>query len=187
VTYLIDGYNLLHAVGWATRKMPSGTLEAARRRLLDWLADSIPLKSGAVVFRVVFDAQKGTAPSVGQSHRGVRVQFAYRRTADDLIEELLDAEPTPGGVTVVSNDGRLHEAAHRQHRLDLPGIRRLADRGGAGHARLAAPPTTGEARRPRPRRRGGGAPAGVRKAQAAVTDRTASTLVLSLRHEQSFA
>jgi predicted RNA-binding protein with PIN domain len=113
VTYLIDGYNLLHAVGWASRRMPAGALEAARRKLLDWLADAGRLKSGAAVFRVVFDAQKGTAPSVGQSHRGVRVQFAYRRTADDLIEELLDAEPTPGGVTVVSNDGRLREAARR--------------------------------------------------------------------------
>ena len=113
MTYLIDGYNLLHAVGWANRKMPSGTLEAARRKLLDWLAGTVPLKSGSAVFRVVFDAQKGTAPSAGRSHRGVLVQFAYRRTADDVIEELLDAEPTPRDVTVVSNDGRLHEAARR--------------------------------------------------------------------------
>jgi len=111
VTYLIDGYNLLHAVGWAPYR--PGKLEPARRKLLDWLAESIPLKSGAAVFRVVFDAQKGSAPSAGRSHRGVRVQFAYRRTADDLIEELLDAEPTPRAVTVVSNDGRLHEAARR--------------------------------------------------------------------------
>jgi predicted RNA-binding protein with PIN domain len=114
VTFLIDGYNLLHAVGWATRKkMPSGTLEAARRKLLDWLAASVPLKSGTAVFRVVFDAQKGPAPSGGRSHRGVLVQFAYRRTADDVIEELLDAERAPREVTVVSNDGRLVEAARR--------------------------------------------------------------------------
>ena len=71
---------------------------------------SLRVLDGAVV---VFDAQKGAAPSVGRSHRGVLVQFAYRRTADDLIEELLGAEPTPRDVTVVSNDGRLHEAARR--------------------------------------------------------------------------
>jgi predicted RNA-binding protein with PIN domain len=113
VTFLIDGYNLLHAVGWASRTMPAGQLDKARRRLLDWLAETVPLKSGAAVFRVVFDAQKGRAPGVGQSHRGVRVQFAYQRTADDLIEELLAAEPVPRLVTVVSNDGRLQEAARR--------------------------------------------------------------------------
>ncbi len=113
VTFLIDGYNLLHAVGWATPGKRSGSLAAARRRLLDWLADAPAVKSGADRFRVVFDAQNGPAPSVGQSHRGVLVQFAYRRTADDLIEELLDAEPAPRQVAVVSNDARLHEAARR--------------------------------------------------------------------------
>ena len=41
------------------------------------------------------------------------MQFAYGRTADDLIEELLDAEPTPRNVTVVSNDSRLIESARR--------------------------------------------------------------------------
>jgi predicted RNA-binding protein with PIN domain len=111
VVFLIDGYNLLHAVGWAPRR--PAKLEPARRKLLDWLADAVPLKSGSATFRVVFDAQKGPAPSVGQSHRGVLVQFAYRRTADDLIEDLLAAEPAPKGVTVVSNDTRLHESARR--------------------------------------------------------------------------
>ncbi|HET6572277.1 MAG TPA: NYN domain-containing protein [Fimbriiglobus sp.] len=111
MTYLIDGYNLLYAVGWAPKR--PNKLEPARRKLLDWLAESVPLKSGAAVFRVVFDAQKGRAPNGGRSHRGVLVQFAYRRTADDLIEVLLAAKPTPGTITVVSNDGRLHEAARR--------------------------------------------------------------------------
>jgi predicted RNA-binding protein with PIN domain len=111
VTYLIDGYNLLHALGWAPKR--PNKLEPARRKLLDWLADAAPLKSGAATFRVVFDAQEAPAPSVGQSHRGVLVQFAYRATADDRIEELLDAEATPREVTVVSNDGRLREAARR--------------------------------------------------------------------------
>ncbi len=113
MTILIDGYNLLHAVGWANRRLGPGKLEAARRRLLDWLADSVAVKSGAARVRVVFDAQNGPAPSVGQSHRGVLVQFAYRRTADDEIEELLDAEPTPAAVVVVSNDTRLQDAAKR--------------------------------------------------------------------------
>lgn len=113
MTFLIDGYNLLHAVGWANRRLGPGKLEAARRRLLDWLADTVAVKSGAAHVRVVFDAQKGLASSAGQSHRGVLVQFAFRRTADDEIEELLEAEQTPAELVVVSNDTRLQESARR--------------------------------------------------------------------------
>lgn len=113
MTFLIDGYNLLHAVGWANRRMEPGKLEAARRRLLDWLADQVAVKSGTARVRVVFDAQKGSAPSAGQSHRGVLVQFAFRRTADDEIEELLEAKRKPAELVVVSNDTRLQESARR--------------------------------------------------------------------------
>lgn len=112
--FLIDGYNLLHAVGWLTPKVPRQQLEGARLRLLDWLADAPATKAPDVRHLVVFDALKGRAPSVGQSHRGILVHYAYRRTADDLIEELLQAEPTPRLVTVVSNDQRLMESARRQ-------------------------------------------------------------------------
>ena len=113
MTFLIDGYNLMHAVGWAPLGKSPGTLEPARKKLLDWLADSAPLKAGNAKFRVVFDAQNGPAPSVGRSHRGVLVLFAYKKTADDAIEELLDAEPAPKTVVVVSNDVRLQDSAHR--------------------------------------------------------------------------
>jgi predicted RNA-binding protein with PIN domain len=113
VTFLIDGYNLLHAVGWASPRMPGKSLEAARRRLLDWLADLPGEKRAGARFRVVFDAQKGPADSPERTHRGVWYLFAYRRTADDLIEELLAAAATPKRLTVVSNDTRLHESARR--------------------------------------------------------------------------
>ena len=111
---LIDGYNLLHAVGWATPRMPKPRLQAARRRLLDWLADSPAHAARAAALCVVFDAQHGPAAPAEQDHRGVRVRFAAGRTADDLIEELLAAEPRPAGVAVVSNDSRLQEAARRR-------------------------------------------------------------------------
>ncbi|OWK37855.1 NYN domain-containing protein [Fimbriiglobus ruber] len=111
MTFLIDGYNLLHAVGWATPRMRAGALEAARGKLIDWLATSPAHTTGAGRFRVVFDAQRGSAPSLEQNRRGVWVRYAYRRTADDEIEDLLDAESNPKQVTVVSNDMRLHESA----------------------------------------------------------------------------
>jgi predicted RNA-binding protein with PIN domain len=112
VTFLIDGYNLMHAVGLASAKLPAGKLERARLRLLDWLADAADGR--CAVLRVVFDAKSAPSASPESDHRGVRVAFAFRRTADELIEELVGAEPRPDRVTVVSNDGQVREAARRR-------------------------------------------------------------------------
>ncbi len=111
-TFLIDGYNLMHAAGLLTTvKLPAGRLEPARGRLLDWLADASAGRGERL--RVVFDAARGLGPSPETEHKGVRVRFAYRETADDLIEHLLATDPRPAAVMVVSNDTRLHEAARR--------------------------------------------------------------------------
>jgi predicted RNA-binding protein with PIN domain len=112
VTYLIDGYNLLHAVGLAARGLPRKGLERARTKLLDWLADS--LRDRPDVLRVVFDAQAAPAPSAEADHRGVRVRFAYRQTADELIDELVHAERHPARLTVVSNDGQVRDAGRHR-------------------------------------------------------------------------
>jgi predicted RNA-binding protein with PIN domain len=112
VTFLIDGYNLMHASGLARRDMPSGALQKARQRFLDWLADAIEGRNAAI--RVVFDSSKATDRCTESDYRSVKVRFARGRTADDEIEELLAAEPRPLEVTVVSNDGRLREAARRR-------------------------------------------------------------------------
>jgi predicted RNA-binding protein with PIN domain len=114
---LVDGYNLLHAIGLATKPARPGhsriPLRTARRRMLDWLADAA--RSRPAVLRVVFDAQEGIKTDTAeQDHRGVRVRFAFRQTADDLIEAILAAETQPAETVVVSNDGRLHEAARRR-------------------------------------------------------------------------
>jgi uncharacterized protein len=110
--FLIDGYNLLHAVGWATPRMAKSSLEPARRKLLDWLVDTVAFRVDGAKFRVVFDAQKGPSHIPREtSHRGVFVSYAWRSTADDLIEELLAGASKPGEVVVVSNDTRLHESA----------------------------------------------------------------------------
>jgi predicted RNA-binding protein with PIN domain len=111
VVYLIDGYNLLHAVGLAGRT-PPGTLDRARTRLLDWLADAA--RDRNAVLRVVFDAAATSRRSTEEDHRGVRVLFATGRTADELIEELVNADPRPDRLTVVSNDAQVQEAARRR-------------------------------------------------------------------------
>lgn len=112
VTFLIDGYNLMHAVGLLAPGRPPGGLERARTRFLDWLAGGGEGRSG--VLRVVFDAEKGWGPTPESDYRGVRVRFAFRRTADDEIEEMLAGEMRPDRVTVVSNDTRVQAAGRHR-------------------------------------------------------------------------
>jgi uncharacterized protein len=112
VIFLIDGYNLMHAVGLARKGLPAGALARARTEFLDWLAGAAE-KRGTTM-RVIFDAPCATSGSPESDHRGVLVRFACGRTADDEIEELLAAERRPAGLTVVSNDSRLREAARRR-------------------------------------------------------------------------
>lgn len=112
VTFLIDGYNLMHAIGLVRVGLPQKQLAPARTRLLDWLADAARGRTDTL--RVVFDAQNGPAPTGEYAHRGVRVRFAFGRTADDEIEELVAATTAPATATVVSNDGRVQEAARRR-------------------------------------------------------------------------
>jgi uncharacterized protein len=111
VTFLIDGYNLMFAAGLANRSMPGAQFERARERFLDWLADGTSGRDDTL--RVVFDAQQAPSPSLERVHRGVRVRFAFRQTADDLIEELVATEPKPAALTVVSNDSRVRESGRR--------------------------------------------------------------------------
>lgn len=111
MTYLIDGYNLMHAVGLLGPRSPAGGLERARTRLLDWLADTTAGRD--CTFWVIFDGRGSPAPSRETTHRGVWVRFAFRQTADELIETWLAAEPRPNRVTVVSNDNQVRNAARR--------------------------------------------------------------------------
>jgi predicted RNA-binding protein with PIN domain len=112
--FLIDGYNLMHAVGSAPP--PNGTrtqFDSARTRFLDWLAGTPAAKAGTAPLRVVFDAPNSTRDFGTSTHRGLIVTYSFRQTADDLIESLISVEPHPGRVRVVSNDGRLKEYARR--------------------------------------------------------------------------
>ncbi len=124
MTYLIDGYNLMYALGLIKTGLPKGGLERARNRFLDWLAAAA--KDRRAVLRVVFDARFAPRESSESSHRGIRVLYAFRQTADDVIEQLLEAETLPVRVTVVSNDNRL-KAAGRHSRAAVQSCEEFVD------------------------------------------------------------
>jgi len=112
---LIDGYNLLHAAGIFGRGPARSRLEASRLALLNWVAEHVPPGSVGRT-TVVFDAT-GAPPGLPRvaEYRGMTVRFADRTSdADSLIEELIEAEPDPRRLTVVSSDHRLHRAARRR-------------------------------------------------------------------------
>ena len=110
--YLIDGYNLLYALGLARRNGGRAAWDRARRVLLDWLADRHGMSAGDVT--IIFDAQNSLGGVVEEKHRGLRVLRDRGRTADDMIEDLLREEKSPETLTVVSNDGRVREAAKKR-------------------------------------------------------------------------
>ncbi|HVK09322.1 MAG TPA: NYN domain-containing protein [Gemmataceae bacterium] len=111
--YLIDGYNLLHAIGLARTYGGRAGWDRARSQLLDWLADRHGPNANDVT--VALDAQNARGPGVvSEVHRGLRVMRKLGRSADDLIEDLVTTESSPATLTVVSNDARVRSAAARR-------------------------------------------------------------------------
>jgi predicted RNA-binding protein with PIN domain len=112
--YLIDGYNLMHAVWPAeARQLRPRAWPRFRQRLLDRLRKSEP---EATSITVVFDsaASRADAPA-GEEFHGIHVRFAAGYpSADDLIEELIRTDSAPSQLTVVSDDRRLRDAARRR-------------------------------------------------------------------------
>jgi predicted RNA-binding protein with PIN domain len=106
---VIDGYNMLYAIGRLSPRLPRTALEGARRWLLERLRERHA--PGADV-TVVFDGGAGRGGRDDQL--GFRVLFSHRESADDVIEGLIDADPSPRALTVVSNDHRLQQAARRR-------------------------------------------------------------------------
>lgn len=112
--YLIDGYNLLHALGLAPAHAGPDGLAWARRRLLAFLHAAHG--AGASEVTVVFDAA-GAPRKVGEAEHfhGIHVLYAvHEPAADDRIEALIRRAANPHDLVVVSNDHRIQRAAHRR-------------------------------------------------------------------------
>ncbi|HEU5035937.1 MAG TPA: NYN domain-containing protein [Nocardioides sp.] len=94
---VVDGYNVSKAA-W-----PSSSLEAQRIRLLQSLAPLVA-RTGAET-TVVFDAAENDHRPPVNAPRGVRVLYSPRGViADDVIRELVAAEPEGRVVVVVTAD-----------------------------------------------------------------------------------
>src|SRR5262249_16598580 len=112
MAYLIDGYNLLYALGVLHDRMGPTGLRKARLRPLGLLRAALgPDEASAVT--VVFDAAKAPpGVSAEEDYGGIHVRFAvHQEEADDLIEELIRHDSAPRNLTVVSNDHRIQQAA----------------------------------------------------------------------------
>ena len=112
MTFLIDGYNLLHALGLARPRGP-GQLEKARGDLMNWLHRVKTDQAASIT--VIFDGRDNLQQdhTVAIDH-GIRVQFSVGQLADDFIEEMIQRERTPQRLTVVSSDHQIQEAARRR-------------------------------------------------------------------------
>jgi predicted RNA-binding protein with PIN domain len=115
MSYVIDGYNLLHAMGLLHGRVGPKGLEKARLGLLGLLRAVYGEESTAVT--VVFDAAHAP-PGVPEEveYQGIHIRFAVQQEqADDLIEKLIRLDSAPRQLTVVSDDHRIQRAAHRRH------------------------------------------------------------------------
>jgi predicted RNA-binding protein with PIN domain len=112
---LIDGYNLLHATDLFPQAHEPATLERSRKLLLDFLVARLPPKTLARTL-VVFDAVQAPPGLPAEiDHGGLAVRFSRRgRSADELLEELIAAEPDPRNLLVVSSDHRVQRAARQR-------------------------------------------------------------------------
>lgn len=94
---VIDGYNV------TKQAWPTASLEAQRSRLVQALGPLVA-RSGAET-TVVFDAAESTVRTAMPAPRGVRVVFSPEGViADDVIRQLVAAEPRGRVVVVVTGD-----------------------------------------------------------------------------------
>jgi hypothetical protein len=106
VHLIVDGYNVTKTA-W-----PSLPLESQRTRLVNGLAPVVARSRAEVT--VVFDGADLVEPPLVAGPRGVRVKFSPSGViADDLIRDLLAAEPEGRPVVVVSSDREVADAAKR--------------------------------------------------------------------------
>ena len=114
--WLIDGYNLMHAMGAISGKEAGPEVfRRKRRRFLTLLADAIGVEQARET-TVVFDANSPPADfDLETAYKGLTLIFALGdENADARIEQLIAHHSAPKSLTVVSTDRRIRRAATRR-------------------------------------------------------------------------
>ena len=112
---IIDGYNLMHSVGYAREQYGQGGLERSRTRLLRFLVNRLDQDERRRT-TVVFDARAIPFEGVREyKYHELTVLFNPAGSdADTLIEELILEHSAPKQLEVVSGDRRLQKAIKRR-------------------------------------------------------------------------
>jgi predicted RNA-binding protein with PIN domain len=122
VHLIIDGYNVT--------KTGYGVLPLADQRARLVAGVGVLHAQTKAEMTVVFDGAELDAPVAVQAPRGVRVLFsAPGQTADDLIGQLVRAEPSGRAVVVISSDQEVCDSARRADARPAPAsllLRRLS-------------------------------------------------------------
>ncbi|WP_343974227.1 NYN domain-containing protein, partial [Streptosporangium amethystogenes] len=112
---IVDGYNVTKT-GYGTF-----TLADQRNRLLTGLGALYAQTRTELT--CVFDGAELNGPVPVSAPRGVRVMFsAPGQIADDLIRQLVRAEPTGRAVAVVSSDREVAESVRRMGARPVPSL-----------------------------------------------------------------
>ena len=117
---LIDGYNVMFAIGALGGRLGPGGLQRARLRFLNDLAARLGgdhARETVVVFDAPATRRLG---GESESHHGLTIVFAVGdESADARIEAMIAAHPVPKSLTVVSSDHRIRTAARRRRATAL--------------------------------------------------------------------
>ncbi len=129
---LIDGYNLMHAIGLMPKGKGTGLLHGARETFFARLAERIAFEEippSATV--VVFDARDvpRDLPATVTTLAGIEARFARDHLdADELLIELIRSATNPRRLVVVSSDHRVQIAADRRQAQPIDSDRWWYDR-----------------------------------------------------------
>ena len=144
-SYIVDGYNVLHALFPGLRQ---DELEDKRRWLADQLAGFAALRGADVT--LVFDAHSQPR-SVCEPLPGTRVEVCFaggRFTADTLIARRIAEQPADMMVVVVSADQEVQRAASRAGVSRMTPLELGAELHGGGESGQALDSASNQTRMP---------------------------------------
>lgn len=112
---LIDGYNLMHAVGTVRPQDEPGGFQGERTQFLRHVSDNLTARERERT-TVVFDASTSSRRGNSTSRvAGLTVIYSAKdRDADDVIEELIADHSSPRQILLVSSDHRLQRAVKKR-------------------------------------------------------------------------